>query len=94
MSPDWAMATVRDYVCSSCWGHVLAWPQPDSNLVEVLCHSCGVETRGFVSKYFVDERRQQDHFDAYEVARLLQDLGVIERPPQRSPEQILEELGF
>lgn len=85
---------IRDYVCSNCWGSLVALPQPGSRDMIVVCRRCGDQTRGFVTKYFVNERRQQDHFDGLEVKRLLQSLGIISSPPKKSVDQILEELGF
>ena len=93
MSANLADKTIRDYVCSTCWGRLFAEPQHGSPKW-VCCQTCGMETRGFVSQYYVDERRTQDHFDAYDVKILLQSLGIIERPPRRGQDQILEELGF
>lgn len=93
MSANLADKTIRDYVCSICWGNLRGEPQHGTPNWVVCCSKCD-ETRGFVSKFYVDERRQQDHFDAYEVNRLLQDLGIIDRPPQKPEDQILDELGF
>jgi hypothetical protein len=94
MSAHWAAKTIETHVCSQCWGSLaIRWEVPTEGAKVVCCSSCD-ETRGFVSRQWVDERRTQDHFDAYEVSRLLQSLGIIDRPPRRSEDQILEELGF
>lgn len=93
MSAHWAELTVRDYVCSTCWGSLRVEPQNETPNVVVCCSTCE-QTRGFVSEYYVNERRTQDHFDAYDVTILLQNLGIIETSPSRGEDQILEELGF
>jgi hypothetical protein len=93
MPANLASKTVRDYVCSTCWGSLETEPQHGSPNWVVCCSTCD-ETRGFVSRYYTDERRTQDHFDALEVKKLLQDLEIIDRPPKKTEGQILEELGF
>ena len=88
-----AATTIRDYACSNCWGHLLRHPVDSGWLV--LCHRCGEETRGYVTKSFVELKRAENLGEAGEVNDLLTGLGIIEKPHAgKSEEQLLKELGF
>lgn len=88
-----AINTVDHYLCSNCWGSLTRIPDKGSGHWQVHCRSCQEQTRGFVSKYYVEKRRQDDHFVRFDVSRMLVDMGVIVRV-NKSEDQILAELGF
>lgn len=94
---DWPQAaqTLRDYVCSSCWGHLLAYHAP-GRLYWVLCHYCGPDsTRGYTSKATVEIRRAESRAEYLEAAEILRDLiPGLEPEEKQTPEQIIKDLGF
>lgn len=85
--------TVRDYVCSRCWGHLLKFPEPERRWI-VKCHACGDETPGYVTKSYAEARRTESLSEAQEVNHLLSGLGVIQKPKSQPTEKTLAELGF
>lgn len=89
-----AGVTVRDYVCSNCWGplHKLPLSQEDQWLV--LCNACLDQTKGFVTRYYAESRRSDSHFELYEAKKMLQDAGILDRPERRTEAEILKDLGF
>ena len=89
-----AGVTVRDYVCSNCWGHLYQLPLKGSRLWLVLCNSCQDQTRGYVTRYYAESRRSESHFELYETRKMLEDVGVLDPPERKSERQILKELGF
>ena len=88
-----AINTVDNYLCSNCWGSLTRIPDKGSGHWQVQCRSCQEQTRGFVSKYYVEKRRQDDHFAGMDVTRMLVDIGVMTRA-KKSEGQIMTELGF
>lgn len=85
--------TVRDYVCSVCWGplmDVMVEGVPD-----VVCANYHTEHAGFVTKRYADRRKTDSLGDAYDVRHLLQKAGVMQNPHAgKTAKQILDELGF
>lgn len=95
MSQVMSQVTIRDCVCSICWGHLLRWPEPgtrDGWIVK--CHRCQDRTRGFVTKYYAETRRSDSIAEKWEVRSMLEDMGIIDKQPSRPVGQILSELGF
>ena len=89
-----AELTVRDYVCSNCWGHLLKWPE-DDRMWLVLCHRCCEETKGYVTLYFAEGRRSESIGEERETSEMLQDLGIISRViGGKTVQELLAELGF
>jgi DNA-directed RNA polymerase subunit RPC12/RpoP len=87
---------VRDYVCAHCWGMLTAEHAEDRANWIIKCVRCG-DGVGFVSKYYIDKRKQTDRAEFQEVNNLLKSLNIIEDTSKfdgKSNEQILEELGF
>jgi hypothetical protein len=93
MSEGMAIRAVDKYVCSNCWGILYRIPHRPSGHWQVQCGSCQEQTRGFVSKYWVEKRRQDDHFAKIDVTRMLVDIGVMEGS-SKTEDQIMTELGF
>jgi hypothetical protein len=93
LSLDLAQVTVRDYVCSTCWGHLLMYPA-DGDKWNVLCHKCMTNTKGYVTRVFAQLRIDESRMERVEVERTLKEIGVMEKGEKRTEEQILKELGF
>lgn len=92
----WIMAdyTVLHYLCSGCYGHLRHLFAP-GRLYYVECGKCGKDTRGFVSKSFVEQRRSDSIAEAMEVRPMLQEAGIIDSPNKgKSPEDLLREMGY
>lgn len=89
-----AEVTVRDYVCSNCWGSLVKFPIQGTRSWLVLCRKCQEETKGYVTRWFAENRRQESLADLPDVKRMLQEAGIIESPPRKSEKKILNELGF
>ena len=92
----WASLTIRDYVCSNCWGHLDKMPAPEERAWFVYCPNCGIEnTTGYVTKYFAERRRADSAGDLADTRHMLQKIGVIKNPHAgKTVKQLLEELGF
>lgn len=88
-----ARITARDYVCASCWGHLLFEHTGEANgNCQVHCFNRSCEGAGFVTKSFVQRRVEQSHFDYVEAKRNLGSmLGIQE---EQDTNQALQELGF
>jgi hypothetical protein len=86
--------TIRDYVCSNCWGDLI--PQfADNRLWLVVCNSCREETKGYVTRYYAENRRSESHGEHSETRLLLQSMGIIPNEHSgKSEEELLRELGF
>lgn len=92
MHPELARRTAKWYVCSRCWSELQERETEQGVLVE--CVSCGEETCGYVTRYWTEQKRSQDHFEMREVTRMLQKIGVLPAPPPKTIKQNLKELGF
>lgn len=94
LNDRWKEITINDYVCSNCWGHLLAYPMEDRMWL-VICHRCGDETKGYVTRYYAEGRRSESHGEFVDVRVLLQGMGMIPNEHEgKSEEELLEELGF
>lgn len=90
----WKELTLRDYVCSNCWGHLLAYPM-DGQMWLVICHRCGDETKGYVTKYFAEGRRSESHGEQFEARQMLQEMGILQREHAgKSEDELIKEMGF
>lgn len=95
LNEELARKTVNCFACSNCWGELELTPDLRENgMYFVVCRSCKDETRGYVTQYFVNRRRSDSEFEKRDVTILLRTLGILERPPRKSVEQNLKELGF
>ena len=96
MDIDLALITLRDYVCSRCWGHLDRLPLPNSSWA-VVCLKCdpdGSLEIVYVTKAYAERRRAESLAEKQEVTALLENIGVMEKPKRRSTNEILKELGF
>jgi hypothetical protein len=86
-----AQNTIANFLCSQCWGHLVA--HPTDNGVIVLCGSCGEETKGYVSKRHVERRQQESQVERLDARQILK--AIIKPAVSGQPEsQTLKELGF
>lgn len=89
--------TVKRYACSICWGELETVSDPrDYAMCFVLCRKCQDETRGYVSKFFVNRRRGESEFEKLDVTKLLYQTGILKREPRehKTQQQRITELGF
>lgn len=94
MDLRWAELTIRDYVCSNCWGQLQRWPTNGSNWL-VQCIRCREQTNGFVTRYFAESRRSDSIGEARDVRLLLQEMGIIANEHDgKSAKDLLKEMGF
>ena len=93
LSEALARKTVKFYVCSNCWGELEATPVTGG--YEVLCKSCGPETKGYVTQRYVERRRSESGFEEVNARHMLEKVGVLENPHAgKTADQLLSELGF
>ena len=89
-----AALTVRDYVCSNCWGHLMKWPE-EGRLWSVLCHRCNEDTKGYVTRYYAEGRRSESIAEQRETETMLQVLGILPLDiGGQTAEELIAELGF
>jgi hypothetical protein len=83
--------TLRDYVCSICWG-ALTFRYVDGKWYAV-CPECLEDTKGYTSKKFAERKRDESAGELLEAERNLRDvLGL--RPPRQTTEKNISDLGF
>ncbi len=94
LNDHWKEITLRDYVCSNCWGHLLAYPM-EGRMWLVVCHRCGDETKGYVTKDFAEGRRAESHGERFEAKEMLQGMGIIQDERSgKSEDELIKELGY
>jgi len=88
--------TLRDYVCSTCWG-ALTFVHRENDVPGkpwyAICPECKERTAGYTSKKFTERKRvenEQEYFEA--VHNLREVLGL--KPEPQSIEKNLSDLGF
>ena len=90
-----AHKTVKMYVCSNCWGELELTPDlRENHKYFVICKLCKDETKGYVTQYFANKERTASEFAKRDVTRLLQKIGIIEKPAHKSVGENIRELGF
>jgi len=102
LNDEMARKTVKRYACSNCWGDLKIIPDiTKQEMYFVICETCLDETKGYVTKYFVNRRRGVSEFEKRDVTRLLQKLSLLPSPvrtPLKDGETRvmanLRELGF
>lgn len=82
---------VRDYVCSTCWGHLLRFPEGEMYRVE--CHNHKEETPGFVTKKYAERRRGESRVDVLEVKDMMRNVGALPAN-NKTASELLAEMGF
>ncbi len=85
--------TLRDCVCSGCWGHLLRFAEP-GGIYRVECHRCKGDTVGFVTRDYAERRRLESVSERVEVEKLLQTIGAMPKSPKKTKTQLMKELGF
>lgn len=91
MQPELALSTVRDYVCSRCYGQLVAL-SGNGHLLRVECtNHCG---GGFVTRQYAEAQKQASAADLIDVLANVGDALGIPKPARRNEAQILKELGF
>ena len=86
--------TIRDYVCSNCWGDLIPL-FAENRMWLVVCRRCENETKGYVTKYYAEIRRSESHGEQSETRILLQGMGIIPNEhSDKSADQLLKEMGF
>jgi hypothetical protein len=90
-----ASLTSRRYLCSACWGKLLPPAPAEGGGFVVLCETCGDETKGYVSQFYVDHRRGESVGEEREVKQMLVKMGILPDPlAGKSKETLLKELGY
>ena len=91
-----ARKTVKLYVCSACWGELEKRRDPlEPELFYVTCIQCQIETKGYVTKYFVERRRNDNEFEKMDATNLLRRMGIIENPlAGKTEKDLLQDIGF
>jgi len=82
-----------DYLCSTCWRHLVVWVQKEKDQYIVLCVECDEDTKGFTHKSEVERKRTEDHFNAQEVRRAYPSLDPNTKE-KKSAEDNIKELGL
>jgi hypothetical protein len=94
MSNADAQRTMRRYCCSACWSHLNTYNRPGKGLY-VLCPDCKDNTPGYVSKSWVERRKNESHAEAYEAKRNLKEaLPELNPHAKKQAADILAEIGF
>ena len=83
LNEELARTTVKWYVCSNCWGELKLHPDLRENRKYfVLCQKCWDETKGYVTQYFANRRRNESEFERRDVVRLLRKLEILPSLPK------------
>jgi hypothetical protein len=94
MSSVEAQRTMQRYCCSACWSHLNTYNRPGKGLY-VLCPDCKDNTPGYVSKSWVERRKNESHAEAYEAKRNLKEaLPELNPHAKKQAADILAEIGF
>lgn len=83
--------TVRDYVCSICWGHLIKAYRGGETIV--YCPQHDGDRYGFVTKYYAEHARSESVADKLDAIINLK--GIIPTEHEdKDEDQLLSELGF
>lgn len=93
---DYARKTIKNYGCSACWGDLEMNPDPENpNQYIVTCKTCKEETRGYVTKYYIERRRSESVGEERDVKKLLIKQNILPDPlAGKSKADLIHELGF
>jgi hypothetical protein len=81
------------YVCAGCWGELSIFPLPGSPDNKVTCLICG-DDRGVVTRAYAERRQAESLAELREARQNLRGLIPAPESTQKSPEQLVKELGF
>ena len=87
---------IHRYVCSTCWGELVA-DQVEGQRYNrsVHCGNEGCSGPGFVTRKYVEKRRDADHFDFLDASRNLRKVLNLPDPNAgKTTDQLIKELGF
>lgn len=83
----------QDHLCADCWDTLLNYPDHQGGYF-ALCCRCGENTRGYVSKKYIQRRMER----GTELARIakdaMKDFIPWLRPQKKKEEASLKDLGF
>lgn len=85
--------TLRDYVCSICWGPLDFHQDRETHHWYALCRTHKNETVGYTSRKFAERKRDESVNELLEAKRNLGDLMGL-RKPKQSVKEAMKELGF
>lgn len=92
---EYALKTVNKYGCSTCWGDLEMKVDIKTGLYTVNCKSCGEETRGYVTKYYIERRRSESVGEERDVRRMLVKQHILPDPSAgKTNSDLIHELGF
>lgn len=84
--------TLRDYVCSICWGPLDFHYDTETKQWYALCRSHKEETTGYTSRNFAERRRKESEHELIEAAYNLRE--IMGRAQKRTVEENLKGLCF
>lgn len=85
--------TLRDYVCSICWGVLDFHQDRETRQWYALCRRHKEETVGYTSRKFAERKREESVGELVEAERNLRDLMGL-RKKKQTAEEAIQELGF
>lgn len=85
--------TLREYVCSICWGALEFHQDRETHEWYALCRRHKEETVGYTSRKFAERKREASIGELLEAERNLRDLMGLKRE-RRTTGENLKELGF
>ncbi len=92
MTPDAASKTVRECLCSDCWGQLTAHYNPRTRASVVRCSTPGCPCHGFRSRAGVERQEEAARLDKIEAVQTL--AKVIPGLPKPAEKDLLKSLGF
>jgi hypothetical protein len=92
ISPEQAEKTVRDCVCSDCWGQLTARYNPKTRTSTVRCSTPGCPCNGYRSRKGVEREEGEAVVNALEAKQALR--SAMPWLPKKSETKLLAEMGF
>ena len=92
MSPDQAEKTVRDCLCSDCWGQLTAHYDPKTRTSTVRCSTPGCPCHGYRSRSGVERQEADSRADAADARQAL--TRAMPWLPKPTEAKLLKDLGF
>ena len=85
--------TLRDYVCSICWGVLDFHQDRETHEWYALCREHKAETVGYTSRKFAERKREASVNELLEARRNLSELMGLRRE-KHTEDEAMKELGF
>jgi hypothetical protein len=92
-----AKVTIRDYVCSACWGPLdyIQHDKDNPKIATVTCMFCKDHTPGFVTKKYAERKAERNHQEFEEAKRALRAaLPWMKIKLEATEKSILQKLGY